>query len=66
MFKDKESLPIAVLAQQWEEARFLVDSDQTLDEFFPGKDEGELFFCYFVQRDPDVAYQSFKKEGFPS
>ncbi|MCJ7842299.1 hypothetical protein MUB24_15630 [Lederbergia sp. NSJ-179] len=49
--------PLAVLAQQWENARFFDRSRQTLGELFSGKEEGELFFRYLGQEEPLEVFQ---------
>ncbi|WP_062106400.1 hypothetical protein [Bacillus niameyensis] len=62
LYEDFNRPPLVVLAQQWEKAKFLVDSSQTLSDLFLGKDQGVFFFRYLLQRDPDEVFQSFKQE----
>jgi hypothetical protein len=47
--------PLAVLAQQWAEPRYLVDSAQPISSF--GTTDGvSLMFRYWLQRDPDHVF----------
>jgi hypothetical protein len=47
--------PLAVLAQQWPEPRYLVDPAQPISAF--GTPHGvSLLFRYWLQHDPDVVY----------
>ncbi|MGI5415569.1 hypothetical protein [Actinomadura luteofluorescens] len=50
------SRPLAVVAQQWDEPRYLVDASQPISSF--GDDGGRvsLMFRYWKQHDPDHVF----------
>lgn len=50
------SIPLAVVAQEWAEPRFLVDPATPLADLV-GK-EGKLFFRYFEQNNPEAVFQA--------
>ncbi|RKN40142.1 hypothetical protein [Streptomyces hoynatensis] len=44
--------PLAVLAQQWDEPRYLVDAARPIGSFAAADGEVSLLFRYWKQRDP--------------
>lgn len=52
----QEQKPLAVVAQQWEEAKYLIDPGTRLFELFPGAAYGDLRFAYRTQQDPDEVF----------
>jgi hypothetical protein len=48
--------PLAVVAQQWDEPRFLVDSSRPIGSFGVEGSGVSLMFRYWMQRDPDYVF----------
>ncbi|OWA37478.1 hypothetical protein B9G55_05335 [Saccharibacillus sp. O16] len=53
----QEQKPLAVVAQQWEEAKYLIDPGTRLFELFSGAASGDLRFAYRTQQDPDEVFR---------
>jgi hypothetical protein len=49
--------PLAVVAQQWDEPRFLVDSSRPISSFSAGGRGVSLMFRYWRQHDPDQVFE---------
>lgn len=54
------SLPIAVLAQQWSEPRYLVRADQSMASLIGSSARCHIYFRYWCQADPDAVHESLK------
>lgn len=50
LYEDFNCTPLAVLAQQWEKVKFIVDLSQTLTDLFLGKDRGVFFSLFTATR----------------
>ncbi|MEU8796549.1 hypothetical protein [Spirillospora sp. NPDC048819] len=49
--------PLAVVAQQWDEPRFLVDASRPISSFGADGNGVSLMFRYWKQRDPDHVFE---------
>jgi hypothetical protein len=49
--------PLAVVTQQWDEPRFLVDSSRPISSFGAEGRGVSLMFRYWKQRDPDYVFE---------
>ena len=49
--------PLAVVAQQWDEPRFLVDSSRPISSFGAEGRGVSLMFRYWMQHDPDHVFE---------
>ncbi|HEX2948437.1 MAG TPA: hypothetical protein VHV83_02525 [Armatimonadota bacterium] len=52
----KKNRPLAVLAQQWSEPRYLVDPDTDITAFINPGNRYDLYLNYWCQIDPDIAF----------
>ena len=52
-----DGMPIAVVAQQWDEARALIPSSTTVESLFASR-EKQLFFKYWCQADPETVFDA--------
>ncbi|WP_374554578.1 hypothetical protein [Aquitalea pelogenes] len=52
-----DGMPIAVVAQQWDEARALITSSTTIDHLFADL-EKQLFFKYWCQANPETVFDA--------
>lgn len=49
--------PIAVVAQQWDQPRLLVQGDETVESLFK-EHKSKLFFKYWCQADPEAVFNA--------
>ncbi|MEI3614716.1 hypothetical protein [Pseudogracilibacillus sp. SO30301A] len=56
----KDSTPLAVIAQQWEQAKFFDNQNLTIQRLFLKEKEGNLFFDYYAQQDPIEVFATLK------
>jgi hypothetical protein len=49
----KHHRPIAVVAQQWSEPRFIMDPNRTIGAFLSAEDSKGIYFEYHAQIDPE-------------
>lgn len=54
--------PLAVLAQQWREPRYLVNPESSVQSFVDLSTERQLKFVYWCQVDPDRVLECLKKD----
>ena len=54
--------PVAVVAQQWTEARLLVPSSETVDSLFR-KHKPTLFFKYWCQSNPEAVFNALVEKA---
>lgn len=54
------SQPIAVLAQQWSEPRYLVHAAQPIDQLVGNAARCHIYFKYWCQADPDAVLECLK------
>jgi hypothetical protein len=52
--------PLAVLAQQWSEPRYLVNPESSVQTFVDLSAKRQLEFVYWCQADPDQVFESLK------
>jgi len=57
------SQPIAVLAQQWSEPRYLIHSAQPLAALFGSSGRCHVYFKYWCQADPDAILECLKNDN---
>ncbi len=58
------SLPIAFLARQWPEPRYLVEADQSIASLIGNAARGHIYFNYWYQTAPDAVLE-FLNNGNP-
>ena len=58
LYRTDNDLPLAVVAQQWEKAKFFVQSQQTLAQCFEEVNRITLHFVYRAQENPDTVYRN--------
>ncbi len=56
----KDSTPLAIIAQQWEHAKFFDCQNLTIQKLFLKEKEGNLFFYYYAQQDPIEVFATLK------
>lgn len=54
------SLPLAVVAQQWPEPRYLVPPTQPVAQFIANSAGCQIYFKYWCQADPNTVFESLK------
>ena len=54
------SRPLAVLAQQWERPRFLVDAEAAVGKYISRGQPPELRLRYWCQTDPDKVFECLR------
>lgn len=52
-----DGMPIAVVAQQWDEARALIPSATTVESLFANQQK-QLFFKYWCQANPETVFDA--------
>ncbi|WP_021595125.1 hypothetical protein [Actinomadura welshii] len=57
--------PLAVVAQQWDEPRFLVDASRPISSFAAEGRGVSLWFRYWKQHDPDHVYEELAAGRLP-
>ena len=57
----KTAKPIGVIAQQWPTARYWVDANASVQDFFHFT--RTLHFSYEVQKDPEILFQEYKEDS---
>ena len=53
--------PVAVIAQEWREAKFLVDKDIFICEFTNAEQSIDFYLSYLVQKNPTEIFDSLRK-----
>lgn len=57
--------PLAVVAQQWDAPRFLVDASRPISSFAADGRGVSLMFRYWKQHDPDHVYEELAAGRLP-
>lgn len=57
----RSARPLAVIAQQWPQARFLVDADAALSAYLRPEDVPHLHFRYCCQIDPEQTFECLQR-----
>ena len=68
MGDESEDTKIAIVAQQWTSAKFLINENLPISDLKKNRDSVHIHFEYLTQRDPDIIYQDLisGKEHRPS